>query len=792
MKVSIAWLKKFVEIANSTEEIADILTMAGLEVEEIAPAAPPFRGVKVAEVIEVSDHPDAAKLKVCMVNIGSDTPLQIVCGASNVAVGLRVPCATVGASLPGMEIRAARLRGVESNGMLCSARELGLSADHEGLLVLPEDAPIGADYREYGECDDVVLTLKITPNRGDCLSIVGVARELAAAASQSLEIDGSESAAATGDHLREISIAAPFACGHYVGRVIDNLNPRATTPEWLKNRIERAGLRPISPIVDITNYVMIERGQPMHAFDNSKLAGAILVRFAKPTEKLHLLNGVEADLTPEMLLICDQAGPIAVGGVMGGHDSMYTGETTSVFFEAAWFSPSAVRGTAAALGVSSDAAYRFERGVDPEMAIPAIEQATRLCVQICGTANTRVGPLSIAKGELPQRQQVRVRPTRVESLIGMHIPVALQVDALIRVGCGVATEREFMLVKPPNHRFDLAIEEDFIEEIARIFGYQNIPDRAPISSLQMLKAPEGVRRHMHFRNAMASFGYSESICFSFVDPAWESDFAGNLNPVKVRNPIASHLSVMRSTLIGGLVAALKHNLLHGETRVRLFELGRCFLGESAALESQPERLAGIAYGARYPEQWGEGGQKGRLADFFDVKGDIERLFGGTKIDCSSIVHPALHPGRSAKICKDGKSVGVLGELHPQWTFKYGFRQAPVIFELDLKSLESTSPPAFTEFSRMQAIRRDVAICIDENHQVASLIRAVKLRNFAGLRDFSVFDLYRGSGLPAGQKSVAFRVVMQDTDRTLTDIEADALVSEIVKVLVNEFGATLRK
>ncbi|MBL8513888.1 MAG: phenylalanine--tRNA ligase subunit beta, partial [Betaproteobacteria bacterium] len=553
MKISISRLKQLVPNSLSTEQVADALTMAGLEVEEVSPVAPAFSGIKIAEVVSVDAHPDAAKLKVCQVNAGEGAPLQIVCGAPNVATGMKVPFAVVGAKLPGLDIKAAKLRGVESFGMLCSARELGLSDDHGGLLALPADAPIGVDFRAWLDLDDDILTLKITPNRGDCLSMIGIARDFAAVTGLPLIPGKIEDVALTGNDLRAISIQAPEACGQYFGRAITGLNPQAQSPAWLTRRIERAGLRPISPLVDITNLVMIELGQPMHAFDQEKLKGNISVRFARAGESLRLLTGVDAKLDESMLLICDASGPVAIGGVMGGESTMCTDTTTSVFFESAWFAPDVIRGKAKALGINSDAAYRFERGVDPSSATSALEWATSMTREICGTEATHIGPVCSALGQLPLRNPVTVRPHRAERLIGMPIATEMQIDALKRVGCKVDKAGESLNATAPSHRFDLTIEEDFVEEIARIHGYARIPDRAPVSTLPMLQIPSNQGSKPALKIALARMGYHEAINYSFVDPDWETDFCGHANPPRLQNPIASHMAAMRSSLIGGMV-----------------------------------------------------------------------------------------------------------------------------------------------------------------------------------------------------------------------------------------------
>ncbi len=792
MKVSVNWLRELVDIKLSIDELAHTLTMAGLEVEEITPVAAAFDRIVVAEVKSTAPHPDADKLRVCEVDAGTGQLLQIVCGAPNVVPGMRVPCALVGAKLPGLEIKQAKLRGVESNGMLCSAKELGLSDDHGGLLALAADAPIGQSIREYLDLDDVYLTLKMTPNRGDCLSMIGIARDLAAISGAKLTLPVVMPVPSTCEATRLITISEPAACGRYVGRVISHLNARAATPEWMKRRLERAGFRSIAPLVDITNFLTLERGRPMHAFDNDKLRGGIDVRFPKAGEKMNLLNEQHVDLAQDMLLIADDDGPVAMGGVMGGLESMVTDETKNVFFEAAYFNPDAIQGKTRTLGINSDAAFRFERGVDPASARDGIEEATRLAVEICGTPVTRIGPVIETLGKLPERQAVRVRPARAIRLIGMPIPLQDMMDILRRLQCVVTEAGNQLLVVPPSFRFDLNIEEDFIDEIARVFGFEKIPANSPRSSVPMLSMPEGQRSRSFLRHTLADLGYQEVINYSFVPDVWESDFTANPTPLKLANPIASHMSVMRSSMLGGLIASLKHNLNHGESRLKLFEIGRCFLADEATIAAQPERLGGLVYGSRFPEQWGEGGQKGVLADFFSVKGEIEILLSGFIVRVEKSAHPALHPGRSAQILIGDRRIGVVGELHPRWQQKYELPLAPILFEIDVEAISRLPAPAYHATSRMQSVRRDIALVVDENITIQAIYDTVLGQKLASLTEFSLFDLYRGANMDSGKKSVAFRIVMQDTDRTLTDLEADFQVSRIVEVLSQEFGATIRK
>ena len=785
MKVSLQWLKELVDLPMPAEELAHALTMGGLEVEEITPVAGDFSGIVVALVKSVAAHPNADKLVVTQVDAGTGETLTIVCGAPNVAAGQKVPCALVGARLPNLEIRKAKLRGVESSGMLCSARELGLSQEHEGLLVLPEDAPVGRDVREVLGLDDVYFTLKLTPNRGDCLSMFGVARDVAAITGGVAKLPAAELVPSTIADERPIRLTEAKACGEYFGRVIRGIDARARTPDWMTRRLERAGLRAISPLVDISNYVMLERGQPMHAFDNARLKRAIDVRFMKPGESIKLLNEQVVEYRPGLLAITDESGPVALGGVMGGFDTMVGDSTTDVFFEAAFFDPEAVQGKARELSLASDAAYRFERGVDFAATRSALERATALTLQICGG---KAGPITQALGVLPQREPVRVRPRRVNALLGYAIPDYEMSGALRRLACAVAADGENLRVTAPSWRFDLGIEEDFIEEIARIHGYEHVPATAPRSSLPMLPLRDGERDRFDLRHALAALGYQEVVNYSFVAEDWERDFCGNSAPVRLANPIASQMSVMRSSLIGGLVHTLRANLNRGEERARLFEIGRCFEGDAATLEVQPERLAAVAFGSRWPEQWA---QKSEPVDFFDAKGDLEALAGSRELVFEAGSHPACHPGRCAIVRAKGKAIGMVGELHPRLQQRYELATPPVVFELLTGPLLEGGFPRFGGLSRMPAVRRDISFEVAEEIPVGPLLQAVRGAVPGFVQEVEVFDQYRGKGVEPGKKSLALRIVMQDTDRTLTDSEVEAVVASIRDQLNQQFQARPR-
>ncbi|MBW7903121.1 MAG: phenylalanine--tRNA ligase subunit beta [Rhodocyclaceae bacterium] len=790
MKFSESWLRTFVDPKLSGEELSHLLTMAGLEVEEEETVAPAFDGVVVAQVLEVAKHPDADRLNVCKVDIGSGTPQQIVCGAPNVAAGLRVPCALPGAKLPGdFTIKVAKVRGVESSGMLCSAKELGIAEDASGLLVLPADAPVGRSIREYLDLDDRLLTLKLTPNRADCLSLTGIAREVAALTGTPAKYVEIPEVPVTGSAARAIVLDAPAACPRYCGRVISGVNAKAPTPEWMKRRIERSGVRSISALVDITNYVMLELGQPLHAFDNARLAGAVHARMAKPGEKLLLLNEQTIPVDADVLMIADDEKPLAMAGIMGGEESGITLATTELFLESAFFAPAAIAGRARRYGFGSDASHRFERGVDFGATRAAIERATQLILDICGG---QAGPLVEAKAELPARKPVRLRVARVAKVLGVAFS-GEQIAALFdRLALPYARDGEDFLVTPPSYRFDIEIEEDLIEEVARLHGYDNIPAPAPQGALSMLPQTESARPLARIRQILADAGYQEVVNFAFVEEAWEVDFGGNTDPIRLANPIASQMCVMRSTLFGGLVANLATNLKRKQNRVRVFETGRCFLrnakGGPVAGFDQPWRLSGLAYGGALPEQWGA---PARSVDFFDVKGDLEALLAPRIARFEKVAHPALHPGRAARILLDGQAIGVVGELHPQWVQKYDLPLPPVVFELDLDALKRAELPKYEEVSRFPPVIRDLAVVVDHGLELQALLDGLSAHAPSLVQDIRLFDVYTGKGVPSGQKSLAFRIVMQDTQRTLQDAEADAAMQHLVAYLQDAFKAQRR-
>lgn len=787
MKFSENWLRTLVDPPFSSDELAHLLTMAGLEVESIEPVASVFDKVVVAEVLSVEKHPAADRLNICLVNVGSEEDnelLQIVCGAPNVDVGIKVPCALVGAKLPEFVIKQAKLRGVASSGMLCSARELGLSASVDGLFVLPNDAPIGIDFRDYYALDDKIFSLKLTPNRADCLGLMGVAREVAAITASSFTPVAVEPASIDIDDTVKVDITASDACPLYCGRVVRGIRFDVLTPLWLVRRLERSGIRSINAVVDITNYVMLEAGQPMHAFDLSKILGGIQVRYARSSERLQLLNGNQINLESDMLLIADEKGPLALAGIMGGIDSGVTQSTVDIFLESAFFNPAVINGKSFRLGFGSDSLHRFERGVDFAATRDVLERATNLILEICGG---KCGPVSESKASLPRRSSVNVRTERVSRVLGVDINKDQITEFFQRLNFNFSIDNDVFCVKPPTYRFDLAIEEDFIEELARIYGYDQIPAGSASLSLNILPDSETDRTKIQLQQILTARDYQEVINYAFVDAEWEADFTNNKAPVTLKNPIASQMSVMRSSLIGGLISNLQFNLNRKQTRVRLFEAGCCFEAVKDGY-AQQENLAGLCYGDALPEQWGA---PARSIDFYDVKADIEALYWPRISNFEVISHPALHPGKAAKIMIDNKYAGWIGELHPRWHKKYGLSKAAIIFELHMGLLAVSALPSAGEVSKYPPVRRDIAVIVPSHLSVQELIECMNTERQPIISDINLFDIYRGKGVEDGKKSLAFRVLLQDTQKTLTDDEADSAVLSLINVLERQFGAKLR-
>jgi phenylalanyl-tRNA synthetase beta chain len=790
MKFSERWLRTMVDPALDTAGLCERLTMAGLEVEAVAPAAPPFSGVVVARIETVDPHPNAERLRVCQVDVGAAERLRIVCGAPNATAGMKVPCATIGARLPGGHLIAkATMRGVESQGMLCSAYELGIDADASGLLALPGDAAIGADLRAVLALDDMLITLKITPNRADCLSVLGVARDVGAITGTVLVPPADAPAQVASGAERAVRVEDAAACPRFVSRVIEAIDARAATPAWMKQRLERSGVRSISAVVDITNYVMLELGQPLHAYDDRLLDGPIVVRFARAGEKLTLLNEQVLDLEPDLLLVADAQKPLGLAGIMGGEHSGISDTTTTVLLEGAFWNPAVIQGKSRRLGFASDAGYRFERGVDFAGCARAVERATRLILDCCGG---RAGPLCDVRGALPQCEPIRVRPARVARLLGVKVPVGTIAAIFGRLGFSFKRVGEDFLVTPPSYRFDLAIEEDFVEEIARLYGFDAIPAVASAHQQTMLPDPDALRPGIALKRRLVAYGWQEAITFSFVSSSWESTLFpardGRTAPIAVKNPIAAHLDVMRTTLAGGLIDVLRTNLARKQERIRVFESGRCFWRANQGYE-QPLRLGGLAYGDALPEQWG---RVTRSVDLFDVKGDLEGLVAPRTLTTERFLHALLHPGRAARVLVDAVPVGYLGELHPRLVKEFELPRAPVLFELDLASLLAGGLPMARPVSKLPVVRRDVSVVVADSLPAQEVLAALDAAKPVHVDTIRLFDVYRGPGIEPGKKSLAILVLMQDTERTLTDVDIDATVAELLRILVARFGATLRQ
>ncbi len=783
MKFSETWLRSYVNPPLDSAALAHTLTMAGLEVEALEAVAPPFSGVVIGLVLSVDKHPDADRLNVCNVEVGQAAPLQIVCGAANVRVGIKVPCALVGSVLPTMTIKQAKVRGVDSFGMLCSEQELGLAEAATGLLILPDDAEVGNPIREYLDLDDKLFTLKLTPNRSDCLSLNGIAREVAAITSSALTPPLIRAVPFNHAASLAVDLQAPLACPRYCGRIVQGVNAAATTPDWMQRRLVRSGVRPISAVVDITNYVLLELGQPLHAFDLAKLSADITVRMAKPGEELILLNDQTVTLEPDMLVIADAHQAVALAGIMGGAATAVDTTTRGVFLESAFFTPDAIAGRARRLGLSTDASHRFERGVDFAATRDCLERATQLLIEICGGT---AGPITEVAQSLPMRAPISLRAARVRKVLGLELNPGEIQSLLDRLHLEVTVRGEAFLVTPPSYRFDLAIEEDLIEEIARLYGYDQIPALPPRAQLAILPQSDRQRSFAQLRERLQARDYQEVITYSFVEPEWELDLVANSAPLQLQNPIAAQLSVMRSTLWGGLMEALRFNLNRKQPRVRLFEMGRVFLGNTA--EQQPTRLAAIAYGSAAPEQWGI---PERSLDFFDLKSDLQALLGPLTARFNASPHPALHPGQSARVEVDGRAVGWLGSLHPKWVQKYGLAQAPVLFELATQPLLNLALPKFQELAKFQPIRRDLAVIVDEKLKADDLLLALREAAPEQVVETAIFDVYVGKGIDSGKKSIAFKILLQDTQKTMTDLEVDTVVTRLTQVLSDRFGAKLR-
>ena len=792
MKFSEKWLREWVDPAVSTEELVEQLTMAGLEVDSVESADAGLESLLVGEVVSVDKHPDADKLRVCQVNIGQQQPLQIVCGAPNVSAGGKYPLAPVGGSMPGgKKIKKSKLRGVESQGMLCSAQELGLSEDHDGLMELPTEALAGQSLRDFLGLDDNIIELDLTPNRGDCLGIEGIAREVGTLLRSAVTTVAVSPVKASIDDRFEIDIQAPAACPQYLGRVIRGVDATAATPLWMKERLRRSGLRSLGPVVDVTNYVLLELGQPMHAFDLACLSGGVRVRYALEGEELTLLDDRTVALNAGTVVIADHDKPLAIAGVMGGLDSGVKDTTTDLFLECAFFLPEMIAGCARSYGMHTDSAHRFERGVDPALQQRAIERATELLLVISGG---EAGPVcTVTSSEhLPVCKPLVLRRERIQRVLGMSPEDAEVADILGRLGMVATEQQDGWLVEPPGFRFDIRIEADLIEEIGRIYGYNRLPSVSLQGAMEVQAVPETDITLMDFCDVLVARGYQEAITYSFVDEVMQAQVNPDMVPVRLANPISSEMAEMRTSLWTGLLKAVQHNVHRQKTRLRFFEHGLRFYTQDDGAIQQDVMFAGVITGSRFPESW-DG--KEQPVDFYDLKNDLETLLqlGGDthRFTFSSREHPALHPGQTAAVECAGKTVGWLGRIHPVLAKRLDLSSDTCLFEVQYDSINTSQLTEFKLISRYPSIRRDLAFVVDADLQTGVLQAAVKAVAGGLLKQMPIFDVYQGKGIESGLKSIAFGLILQDNSRTLTEQDIEAVVEKVTMQLGDKFGATLR-
>jgi len=792
MKFSEKWLREWVNPEVDTDTLVAQLTLAGLEVDAVEPVAGDFKGVVVGQVISVEPHPDADKLRCCKVDVAGDELLSIVCGASNVREGLKVPVAVVGSVLPGnFKIKKAKLRGVESFGMLCGASEIGLVDNVKGLMELSDHAPIGQDFRAYLELDDVSIDVDLTPNRSDCLGIAGIAREVGVLTGCDLTQWPKETITEQSNKIVTVKVDAPSDCPRYVGRVIENVNVTAETPLWMQEKLRRSGLRSLGPVVDVTNYVMLELGQPMHAFDFDTLSGAITVRSAQDNETLTLLDGQEVDVLETTLVIADDNSPLALAGIMGGEASSVTDETKNLFLEAAHFNPLVIAGRARAYGLHTDSSHRFERGVDPALPKIAIERATALLLDIVGG---EAGPITenVSEPNLPEVQSITLRANRIKRVLGIEIEAEQVEEQLTRLGLEIVSkDADSWQFTVPSFRFDLAIEVDLIEELGRLYGYDKLPETRPQGTVLTADISENTLATNRLQSLLVDRGYQEAITYSFVDPNIQEHLAlEGEEAIALANPISADLSVMRTSLWPGLIQAMVYNLNRQHDRIRLFEVGRSFRGTQDNVE-QHRQIAGVLCGSRYAEQWSE---KQAPIDFFDVKDDVEALLDlGNKGDIRFVAeeHPALHPGQSARIYKNEQAIGWIGALHPKLNKPLELDVRVYVFELALAPVLDAHIPAFESLSRFPANRRDLALVVDQTTTAGEIDHCLKGVESDILKEIQLFDVYSGDGVEDGKKSIAIAFHLQHADRTLTDEEVDNLMQTITERLEKNVGAAIR-
>ena len=793
MKFSESWLRQLVDPAISVEDLVSQVTMAGLEVDGVEAAAPRISGVVVGEIISVQQHPDADKLRVCQV-LGASEQFQVVCGAPNARVGIKVPFATVGALLPGdFKIKKAKLRGVESFGMLCAQDELGLGDEASGLWELPADAPVGTNLVEYLDLDDMIIEVDLTPNRGDCLSIRGLAREVGVLNKADVTVQDCSAVKATISDVVSVKLNVPKGCARYVGRVMRDLNLAQATPQWMKERLRRSGIRSLGPAVDVTNYVLLELGQPMHAFDLDKIDGGIVVNMGA-NQSLKLLDDSEVIVDADTLVIADHKKVLALAGIMGGSESSVSDQTTDILLESAWFNPLALAGKARLYGKHTDSSHRFERGVDPQLQIAAMERATALMLEICGGS---VGPLVVQESaeNLPVAAEITLRDARLAQQLGLTIDADEVDDILSRLGLSlVKRSSNGATWLAPSWRFDLTIEQDLVEEVARIYGYNNLPTSTPTMALDLQPNPESQQQPGVFRSQLISRGYQEVITYSFVDPEIQAVVDPGVTPVSLANPISADMAVMRTNLWSGLLSTAAYNLNRQQSRVRIFEMGQCFVpsDEGDLGLSQNMMLAGLICGSRAPVGWTSTKDK---VDFYDIKGDLEAVFAQTglaaEFSFTADEHPALHPGQAASICRNGQKIGWIGQLHPKIQKRLGISTEAYLFQVDFSKIEDVRIPSFQEVSKFPEVKRDLAFLVDTSVPAQHLVNSAREAAGKHLIDLKLFDVYQSKDVDSKGKSIALGLTFQDDSRTLTDEEINHAIDSVVSHLAEICGAELR-
>ena len=793
MKFSESWLRQLVDPAISVEDLVSQVTMAGLEVDGVEAAAPRISGVVVGEIISVQQHPDADKLRVCQV-LGASEQFQVVCGAPNARVGIKVPFATVGALLPGdFKIKKAKLRGVESFGMLCAQDELGLGDEASGLWELPADAPVGTNLVEYLDLDDMIIEVDLTPNRGDCLSIRGLAREVGVLNKADVTVQDCSAVKATISDVVSVKLNVPKGCARYVGRVMRDLNLAQPTPQWMKERLRRSGIRSLGPAVDVTNYVLLELGQPMHAFDLDKIDGGIVVNMGA-NQSLKLLDDSEVIVDADTLVIADHKKVLALAGIMGGSESSVSDQTTDILLESAWFNPLALAGKARLYGKHTDSSHRFERGVDPQLQIAAMERATALMLEICGGS---VGPLVVQESaeNLPVAAEITLRDARLAQQLGLTIDADEVDDILSRLGLSLVKRSSSGATwLAPSWRFDLTIEQDLVEEVARIYGYNNLPTSTPTMALDLQPNPESQQQPGVFRSQLISRGYQEVITYSFVDPEVQALVDPGVTPVSLANPISADMAVMRTNLWSGLLSTAAYNLNRQQSRIRIFEMGQCFVpSEEGDLGlSQNMMLAGLICGSRAPVGWTSTKDK---VDFYDIKGDLEAVFAQTglaaEFSFTADEHPALHPGQAASICRNGQKIGWIGQLHPKIQKRLGISTEAYLFQVDFSKIEDVRIPSFQEVSKFPEVKRDLAFIVDTSVPAQHLVNSAREAAGKHLIDLKLFDVYQSKDVDSKGKSIALGLTFQDDSRTLTDEEINHAIDSVVSHLAEICGAELR-